>query len=310
MALLEVLDPGGALTAHPVKPPRHRLAWTTLITVGVAATIAVLVASNVIGLAGWRGGADQAAASTLNEASLNALAARDLTVPPGEYLRVSTDAVNGVINGSDDGEKWIYLRSRHFDLYIPSDTSGTWVWERDAGQVAQVFDPKYQAFAEKDVAAAEGYEIWRGEAGRFGETSRPAYDWESLPRDPHQLLNQIYARTLTAGPSRDGEALVWIADALRTGTVPADMRAALYQAAAGIPGVSVTDHQANLNGRVGVAIGRDEGQDGYRQDIIIDPKTGDFIGEREVSLHAFGGAPIGTVVSWTAVSATVSPSSP
>jgi RNA polymerase sigma-70 factor (ECF subfamily) len=69
---------------------------------------------------------------------------------------------------------------------------------------------------------------------------------------------------------------------LRSGIVPGDLRAALFQAAALTPGVELVDHQANLNGQIGVAVGRYEPSTGVRQEIIFDPHTGMVIGERDV----------------------------
>jgi hypothetical protein len=111
-----------------------------------------------------------------------------------------------------------------------------------------------------------------------------------------------------AGPSRDGEALVLIADVLRSGIVPGDLRAALFRAAALIPGVEVVDRQANLNGEVGVAVGRYEPNSGDRQEIIFNPETGMVIGEREVRVdpgHPL--SPAGSLISWTAVTTDVVP---
>ena len=54
-----------------------------------------------------------------------------------------------------------------------------------------------------------------------------------------------------------------------------------------IPGVTVTEGQANLDGRTGVAIGRlEEGPAKTRQELIIDPETGLLIGERSVLTQA------------------------
>ena len=50
-----------------------------------------------------------------------------------------------------------------------------------------------------------------------------------------------------------GETLVFIADLLRTGVVPADQGATLHKVAAMIPGVTITEGQANLDGRTGIA---------------------------------------------------------
>lgn len=112
-----------------------------------------------------------------------------------------------------------------------------------------------------------------------------------------------------SGPSRDGEALVTIADALRSGIVPADLRAALFRTAQLIPGVRVVDTATNLDGRSGVAVGRDEGHS-FRQDIIFDPRTGQVIGERQVSLQAAGDQPAGTVYDFSAVRTDVATTTP
>lgn len=58
--------------------------------------------------------------------------------------------------------------------------------------------------------------------------------------------------------------------------MPPDLRAALFRTAQLIPGVRVVDTATNLNGRSGVAVGRDEGHS-FRQDIIFDPRTDQVI---------------------------------
>ena len=77
----------------------------------------------------------------------------------------------------------------------------------------------------------------------------------------------------------------------------------LYQALTRLDGIDLTDRAANLDGRVGTAIGIDDGR--FRQDIIIDPATGTFIGEREVLTDDVDGAPEGTTMSYTAVDTAV-----
>lgn len=135
-------------------------------------------------------------------------------------------------------------------------------------------------------------------------------DYDTLPREPRQLLDKIYELNGNSGPSSDGQALQWIIDALRGGTAPADFRAALYKAVADIPGVEITENQATLNGRTGIAIGRVETTSDTRYDLIIDPESGQFIGEREVTLDGYASFPPGTATSWTAVTTTVTGSAP
>ncbi|WP_160669330.1 hypothetical protein [Pseudarthrobacter sp. ATCC 49987] len=96
-----------------------------------------------------------------------------------------------------------------------------------------------------------------------------------------------------------------ITAALRTGVIPADLRAAFYKAAAFIPGVTVVDKQATIDGRTGIAIGIPSPDGGSRQETIIDPTTGLMIGERNVLLKDYPGFPAGTVMTWTSVRTSV-----
>jgi RNA polymerase sigma-70 factor (ECF subfamily) len=138
----------------------------------------------------------------------------------------------------------------------------------------------------------------------------PLKDAGSLPKDPRALLDLIYERTKGAGKSPESEAFVTIADGLRTGVVPADLRAALYKAAALIPGVTVTDRQATIDGRNGVAIGIASSDGVTRTDVIIDPASGSVIGEQDVLLKDYPGSPAGTVTTWTSVRTSVVDSAP
>jgi RNA polymerase sigma-70 factor (ECF subfamily) len=278
---------------------------------GAGALTVALVAANVLGLAGWRGGADAAAASVLESAAIKTLNVSDPVVGPGQYLMVTTDAVYASFGRNLNGAPSAYLEKHRGELYVPADQSDDWVWVRAAGETYETFGPASEAFA-KEMQPYAADELLRAPAGAFygGSPAKTADDYESLPRDPHQLLNAIYAQNLTIGRSPDGEALVWIADALRNGTAPAELRSALYKAAALIPGVTVTEEQATLDGTTGIAIGRVEASDNSRQDIVIDPESGQFIGERQVSLETGGVIPAGTAVASTTVTTTVVDSAP
>ncbi|KRC61455.1 hypothetical protein ASE14_11340 [Agromyces sp. Root81] len=301
-------------------PWRRRVGFAGLGTVAAGGVIVALVATNVLGFAGWRGGADAAAAAVLHEASVAAIANSDPVVGPGQYLRIDSSAVYGTtVGGSAGGASASFLTIVEEELYIPADRDDEWVWIRPLSSVYETFGPESEEAARLSMEAvtagmgADYVERLRAPRGEF-YGSPALHDparLDSLPRDPHRLLNQIYTETAGAGQSPDGEALVWIADTLRTGAVPADLRAAMYEAAAMIPGVTVTEEQANLDGRVGIAIGRLEEADGARQDLIIDPATGQLIGERRVQTRDDGfGFPAGTTTSWTAVTTSVVDAAP
>ena len=123
-----------------------------------------------------------------------------------------------------------------------------------------------------------------------------------LPGDPLQM----YRRLIADSPAKTGrmeEVLVYAADALRSGTVPAPLRSTIYRALALLPGLQVTDRSTNLAGRTGVALGIDDGD--TRHDIIINPATGAFIGERQIATKSGRrgtlGAPAGATIELSSV---------
>lgn len=300
-------------TSTPRRPKRaRRFAISGLSTVGAAALVAGLVLTDVVGFAGWRGGADAAAAAVLDEASSAAIASIDPVVQPGQYLKVRTVGVH-LTNGGNGDVVASYQYASDDTLYRPADPSDDWVWVRGPESIAATFGPESEEIANEwweGVSSSDAFEagdLLRAPGGAFygGSSGAGFADLNELPRDPYRLLNHIYRVTLGAGPSPDTEALVYIADRLRIGTVPADLRAAMYKAAAMIPGVTFVSDQATLQGRTGVAIGRVEDAWGTRVDIIIDPDTGAFIGDREVLLRDQDGIPAGTAVKWTTVTSSV-----
>lgn len=302
--------PYPALTKLSARRPRRARIWLT--SAAAAVVVAVLIAGDVIGLAGWRGGATAQAAQVLNNAAQMTIKTTDPQVLPGQYLRIKSTNVWASYTSEQDGSEYQWLDTEKSDMYIPADRSAEWVWHRSGRVPTTFFDAKSKDYALKQEIQPYP-ELLRARNGAFYGSSGwwMATDLSKLPRDPYRLLNSIYKQTLGQGQSVDGEALVFIADLLRTGVVPADLRAALYKAAAIIPGVTVTEGQANLDGRTGVAIGRlEEGPAKTRQELIIDPQTGLLIGERSVLTQPQGAFPAGTATTWTAIETSVSDTAP
>jgi hypothetical protein len=300
--------------AAAVAKRRHPMRWVGLGALGAGALTVALVATNVLGFAGWRGGAEPAAAEALQAAALAAVQNSDPVVGPGQYLLVETDAVYGNTTYTEAGDYVSYLTINRDKLYVPADRSDDWVWVRSFREPYKTFNAEGEALAQKSLeqqkAEAGGVpEVLRAPDAQFyGNSTVP--DFDALPRDPQQLLNYIYKVTAGGGQSADGAALGWIADTLRTGVAPADVRATLYEAAAGIPGVEITEQVANLEGSAGISIGRVESADNSRQDLIIDTQTGALIGERRVAMSDGWGFPAGTTTGFTAVRTSVVDAAP
>lgn len=96
-----------------------------------------------------------------------------------------------------------------------------------------------------------------GKCPDHGSLGNPTYRLlESLPTDPHSLLNMIYAHihTKAGGLSADYQAFDAIGTLLRETIAPPRVSAALYQAAALIPGVTKVADATDAIGRPGVAV--------------------------------------------------------
>jgi len=136
----------------------------------------------------------------------------------------------------------------------------------------------------------------------------PTYRFlQSLPTSPRTLLNMIYAATKGRGQSPDREAFTTIGVMLREAIAPPDISAALYRAAALIPGVRVIPHATDILGQpgIGVQFARTVTQSPapgvpYRQTFnpngptwIFNPTTLQWIGETDGTVH---GKMMGSVV--------------
>ena len=128
----------------------------------------------------------------------------------------------------------------------------------------------------------------------------PTYRYmESLPTDPDVLLKKIYDETRGQGQGPDQQAFVTIGDLLREQLAPPKVSAALYKAAAGIPGVTVVEDAVDAAGRHGVAVARVH--NGERTEWIFDRNTLEFLGERGVMVEDRPWAKSGQVTATTAV---------
>lgn len=138
----------------------------------------------------------------------------------------------------------------------------------------------------------------------------PGISVGTVPSRPHPIRRRLRIQDSrnTKGTChelrRDRPRLLgYAADALRSGVLGKEVRAALYEALTTVPGLEITEEEATLDGRVGTALGIEDGT--QRQEIIIDPDTGEFIGERAVLSEGSGDLPEGTVLNHSSVTTAV-----
>jgi hypothetical protein len=230
----------------------------------------------------------------------------DAPVPAGQYRYVATQAMN-VGYGKNAA---VRFGSRD-ETWVPADPTGEWFMLRtDTGERVRLLGTAEQVkAAHLDVRSAP--ERLSGRCGVFypgaDNLCTAAGNWQGptaafvagLPRDPRRLYDRLRADTTGHGQDPDQEVLVYAADALRSGLLPADVRAALYRALAYLPTLRITERAATLDGRAGTALGVTAA--GQRQEIVIDPGTGAFIGERSRLTEDQDGLPAGTMLGWSTV---------
>ena len=112
--------------------------------------------------------------------------------------------------------------------------------------------------------------------------SRPTYRWlAALPTDPGALLAYLYAHTpAPAGRDHDQAVFERIGDLIAESVMPPRNAAALYKAAARIPGVVADPAATDATGRHGIGIRRDDTRDAERSEWVFDAHDLSFLGSR------------------------------
>ncbi|MEU4762370.1 CU044_5270 family protein [Actinosynnema sp. NPDC023794] len=309
-ALITTIEQGEpeVTTTQEHRPRRSTRRWLAGAAVVVLLVAGALIAQTVS--FGPPAPATAEAVRTLDRAAAQSVGAVDEPVGPGQYRYVATHAW-WMGTSSVEGKVFARLTEHLLETWAPANPRDEWLLRRDVtGNEQWVVGTKEEAEA-AGVADQRGLPEgeWRATCGDFfgeskcqdpGSWQNPTAEWQaSLPTDPDAL----FARLRADAPDNDaGDAALfaYAADALRSGLVGKDVRAAIYQALTRIGGLEVTEERANLGGRVGIALGVDDGE--RRREIIIDPETGRFIGERVVATDDVQDFEAGTVLEFTAVS--------
>ncbi|MFD8479776.1 CU044_5270 family protein [Kitasatospora sp. NPDC059673] len=196
-------------------------------------------------------------------------------------------------------------------VYIESKVAGTSVWSVNGkdSAVSEELDTR------RSWKSVDGHKGWlidrRNKDGISLDTTEapalnaPSYNYlAALPTNPDDLLKKIYAETAGHGPGPDAEAFTTIGDLLIESYPSPQLTAALYKAAAKIPGVTKVDDAVDAAGRHGVAVARFEEKTGVRTEWIFDKSSLAFLGERTVQVEGTSGGGLikpGTVIFTNAI---------
>ncbi|AKZ53642.1 hypothetical protein SAM23877_0593 [Streptomyces ambofaciens ATCC 23877] len=265
---------------------RPRVRWGLLLGTAVAAGAAVVVLSLGSGSPDTARTVPPASAASvrlLERAALAAATTPRTTVRAGQYSYVKTVGHTSVLSETTAGEMELLREDESMERWTSVDGS----------------KPTMQRKGGSDS-------LLPGTAGG-GNLNAPTYIFlAALPADPDALLEQIRddaeknhgaGSGSTTGP--DQEAFVTIGDLLRNGVTPPKTTAALYRAAALIPGVGIVPDAVDAAGRHGVAVARTH--DGERTEWIFDKSTARLLGERTVLVEDNAWGRAGTAVTSVAL---------
>ncbi|MFB7516510.1 CU044_5270 family protein [Streptomyces sp. NPDC056144] len=121
----------------------------------------------------------------------------------------------------------------------------------------------------------------------------------TLPTDPGALLTLVREQTRQEGGDADQRAFRAIGTLVAETWAPPEVTAALYEAAARIPGVTVLPSAKDAAGREGVAVARTA--DGEQTQWVFDRTTSAFLGERTVLTETTAAGVKGSVLGVSAV---------
>ena len=249
-------------------PPRSTSKLRLVLAgLGTAAAVGGVAAAALLAPGGTSTGTPgkaklMAASEVLTKASDAAAAEPDLKPKPDQYLYFSSQSrQNG--GGIDVRKIWLSVDGKHatlLDSQMPGFPKGHgWICSNKKGE---------------DMG---------GKAGDLKNPptnchDRPAYD-PTIPTDPKAAKAWLYKNSMGGNPP-DIQAFITVGDTIREHYIGSKSLAALFKAAAQIPGVTVYRNVRDSAGRVGIAVGQTWRYD--RHELIFDPKTFRLIGEQEV----------------------------
>jgi hypothetical protein len=248
----------------PAGRPATRSRRRPAIAIGVAVAAGVAVAIALTVLPGTTSGASPAAARLLAEIATAAAAQPSPHVRAGQFWYIDSWVSYQDCNGGSGNNCTMEKPHERQTWQSVSNQCVTGLLREDGQDTPLTFSSNYLHCPYR------------------GSVNDPTY-WllRSLPTDPHALLSLI-ERDMQGQLPRPEEAFTTIGDLLRESVAPPQVSAALYRAAALIPGVSVVADAADAVGRHGVAVAFT--YQGTRTEWIFSKQTLHYLGERDVDV--------------------------
>ncbi|MFI9838303.1 CU044_5270 family protein [Nonomuraea sp. NPDC051941] len=287
---------------------RPRRTTSRLRRLGLATGLAAALAAGVVVVTTHRADPPAiihpmpaAASEVLTRAAQNVTKTPELHPEPGQFLVYESRTMNPATGEDRAGRPMRYLSRAVRKVWLPVDGDATGGFIEE-----EVLEPKpwpgwpIPPEARENVGSGGGPSKLADFDDR-AEFLRNDYAYVSrLPTDPRKMYEHLYTRL---GNTRQDDTEAWdrVRGLLTEAYLPAAQRAALFRAAAAIPGVVTVEHAVDAAGRAGIAAARVDPVLGQRQEYIFDRETYLYLGERSVVTDAArAGAPVGTVLTSSA----------
>lgn len=253
----------------------------------VTATVALLAAST-LRLWGSAPAASAEAAVLLRHAAAAASRAPDLAPAPDQFVYVKSVETAAVITNYTSVREQTDLR----EIWQSADGTRTGLLKELPQSPAGAWQVTVLPGCRNGRPATPG----AAEAGS-GCPAVPGYH-AGLPVTSSAMLAYLYRHSQGQNPP-DVQAFITAGDLIRESYLQPAALAAVLRAVAEIPGVTVTRHATNAAGQAGVGV--QQTFRGISEQLIFNPRTYAFIGERQVVVSAGAGLPVGTVMDSTAI---------
>ncbi|WEK60156.1 MAG: hypothetical protein P0Y60_12570 [Candidatus Microbacterium colombiense] len=225
------------------------------------------------------------AADMLNQAARATLTTEALTPAPGQYIRIAetwSQPMRGFVPQEGTEIDVSYTLARTRTLYVPADRSMDWIEDStDAEKILDVSMPEWTSRIEEealsggellpDIVAHPGGRVMGGDGWEthYYHLSPLSRLYDEMPRDPEALRDWLLAYEPDAGypPPR-------LTEPVDFNLAPADLRAAMFQTMALLPGARVVSQDGDLTT---IAV-PDGGESNWMETVTIDMKRGLMVG--------------------------------
>jgi hypothetical protein len=271
---------GNAPAARRSPRPRR-----LVLAAGLAAVVtAGVLAAQVIGLGGHPPAASAEASQILLGAAAEARQRTAVNVRADQFVYVESKTTNAALG---EGTARAKFESKHRTIWLSADGTREGLLRSNGTEIAL-------------PGCVDGKETQTKGGQVVTQPCAPAPGYVAgLPTGADAMLDYLY-RNSHGGNPRDQQAFTTAGDLIREAYVPPASLAAVFEAVARIPGVSVTGDVTDSAGRPGVAVALTETQ-GMRTELIFDRQSHAFLGTRSVMVRDVDGLRKGDVFSSSAV---------